>query len=633
MPINRNLNDEATLQKQNFVLDSIKQNRNRILFFLAFVLYALLTVLGTTDRDFFFENGVSFPLLNIKLPLVTFYMVAPLIIIFMHFNVMYLYLRHRKLMQRHNKIEKFYESIPLGVFDIATIEKGFVHNVLERFIFILVYLLPLFTLYIFWCHFNKYQNPLYSWLHWIYIVIDTIMIAYLIKSTRYKHLIFMMIPISLILVPLIQGTINNEQQVIKIFQKYLQYDKYDIREFIEAYYPRLELPGEYLVTYDYNQLKALQSLDKSKPLALLQPPIDLRNRSFKYANFNDAFLVRVNFEGANLYGATMAHAKLQGANLESANLRYASLQFANLQKANMRGTKLQGAYLQHAKLQEAKMKGANLQGADLMHANLQKADLYYAQLKGASLIDTRLQEANLTLAILARTNMRYAKLQKADLDTARLFGAEMLRVQLQGAYMRRAKLVGASLSDANLQGADLCNADLRGADLNFANLQGTNMVGANLRGAVLYDVKLQGAYLGGTKLQGTDMRNAKLQGAQSCKEGYSSFVERIRHYVNKKSDLSCVYHKPMSQSEKLDFQEVLYFFKKYVPKHRIKAAITKINKSTSALPDLKEAEIGSYTMNDAKRWIEEYKSAIDKKNYNPPPPKLPKTAYIMIPVE
>ena len=136
MQTKKEFSDDIFIQKQSFILESIKQNRNRVLFFLAFVLYVLLTVLGTTDRDFFFESGISFPLLNIKLPLIAFYVVVPIIIILIHFNVLYLYQEHQKLLQKHSKIKKFYSSMPLGIFDMPIITKGTIHTLIKIFTYL-----------------------------------------------------------------------------------------------------------------------------------------------------------------------------------------------------------------------------------------------------------------------------------------------------------------------------------------------------------------------------------------------------------------------------------------------------------------------------------------------------------------
>ena len=139
---------------------------------------------------------------------------------------------------------------------------------------------------------------------------------------------------------------------------------------------------------------------------------------------------------------------VSGANLAEWDLRYADMRDVFLAKADLTGANLQGAYLRRANLQ-----GANLREADLKSANLQGA-----------------------------------KLQGANLDRANLREAS-LPVNLQGVDLKSVNLQGAKLTYANLQGADLRRADLRGANLRHADLQEADLGSANLQGANLADAK------------------------------------------------------------------------------------------------------------------------------------------------
>lgn len=336
--------EEIFVQKQSFILDSIKQNRNRILFFLVLVLYALLTVLGTTDRDFFFENGIDFPLLNIKLPLIAFYLVVPIIIILVQFNVLYLYDKHQKLLEKHKKIKNFYSSMPLGIFDMPIIESGTLYRVIKIFIYLVAYIVPLLTLYILWWHFNKYQDSFYSSLHLFFLFADTLLLGFfLFQKARVGRVIAFALFLLLLAAIVVQVAVNNEKQLLLVVQKHLKnVDRY----FVRKYYPHLELSGEQLVRFDYNQLKVLQSLEKKRALALLQPPLHLKNRSFKYADLATTYLIRANLSNTNLQGANLQKAQLQGANLRSAQLQGANLQQAQLQGADLLEAQLQGVYSQ-----------------------------------------------------------------------------------------------------------------------------------------------------------------------------------------------------------------------------------------------------------------------------------------------
>jgi uncharacterized protein YjbI with pentapeptide repeats len=106
-----------------------------------------------------------------------------------------------------------------------------------------------------------------------------------------------------------------------------------------------------------------------------------------------------------------------------------------------------------------------------------------------------------------------ADLSKADLEDAKLQGASLFFTQLQGATLQNAHLQGASLDHAQLQGALLETAQLQGATLFAAQLQGARLVKAQLQGAALDSAQLQGAELGGAQLEGASLYEAQLQAA------------------------------------------------------------------------------------------------------------------------
>jgi hypothetical protein len=138
-----------------------------------------------------------------------------------------------------------------------------------------------------------------------------------------------------------------------------------------------------------------------------------------------------------------------------------------------RGIDLAGRNLRRANLQEARMVGADLgwvqlQGANLVYAQLQDAVLFEAQLQDARLAGAQLQGANLGYAQLQDARLAGAKLQGVNLGGAQLQGADLGAAQLQDAYLGSAQLQGANLDDTKLQGADLGRAQLQGVDFERA---------------------------------------------------------------------------------------------------------------------------------------------------------------------
>ena len=264
------------------------------------------------------------------------------------------------------------------------------------------------------------------------------------------------------------------------------------------YLPKIEAPNFIYQNLDVSTIDLASAYESNTTNAELiksySQPLDLRDRSLRYADLSSSFLPKARLAAADLAEANLGQASLQDADIRGAQLQGASLWQAQLQGASLWQAQLQGASLWQAQLQGASLWQAQLQGASLGGAQLQDADLWQAQLQGTYLWDTRLQGANLVLAQLQGADLREAQLQGADLEEAQLQGADLMGAQLQGADLREAQLQGASLREAQLQGASLREAQLQGADLMGAQLQSADLRITQLQGANLAGAQLHGAW-------------------------------------------------------------------------------------------------------------------------------------------
>ena len=196
------------------------------------------------------------------------------------------------------------------------------------------------------------------------------------------------------------------------------------------------------------------------------------------------------------------------------DLNGAIFDLASMPKVDFEGAELVGSSLFGAQLQGASLKKANLRGAFLDHADLEGASLEGAQLRAASLIGAHLQGVSLNCEDLVHDSgcmqlqgawLEEAQLQAASLEGAHLEGASLQNTQLQGASLVDAHLQGAYLAGARLEGASLDRADLRGAWLSVAQLQAASLEGSQLQGAWLQFAGLQGSSLQRAVLQATDL--------------------------------------------------------------------------------------------------------------------------------
>lgn len=290
---------------------------------------------------------------------------------------------------------------------------------------------------------------------------------------------------------------------------------------------------------------------------------------------------RIHLQGSWLNGAS-----LQSAHLEKAVLIEAQLQGICLYKAH-----LQGADLTEAKLQEANLACAHAQKVSLVQAHMQRADLANAHLQGSILNDARLHGAVLQGARLQETGLNGTYLQGANLSLANLQIASLGGAQMQGAILHMAKLHGAELRDAQMQGVFLRAAQLHEA--NFSSLQGSQHLSETVRKSI-------------------NPEPAKLQGvSSSAVKSIRVSTERIRDRTDKETDLSGVFFS--GGLTKKDVDSLVKGLSERGARNLREILEPHIDRPVSyKLPDDSGAITGSYTEEEAKKWITEYEDAMSE---------------------
>jgi len=462
--------------------------------FITFLLYLAIAFGSVTHRDLFLENSIKLPLLNVDLSLVSFFVVAPLLLLIFHF---YLFLQLLGLASKakdYNTLlvdeappasDRRYLRQRLDVFPILQFlagpsdqRTGFRGYSLRLMAWITLVAAPVLILLQAQVTFLPYHLEWIVWLHRVAVLIDLALIWYFwihlrsdddpIKGASRKAWMYL-------------GGVG--ALCVVIFSACLATFP---GEWVDEHLPELRyVPTTWRPHWskkeDWTSLHALLfegAVDEvsSRPSSVFSNRLVLTNQSVVDPEKLDKILVSHSFRGRDL--------------------RLAALSRADLRKADFTGAQLQGAWLNGAQLQGASLDRARLQGAWLSGAELQGARLNGAQLQGVRLDGARLQGARLN-----GLQLQGAWLSGAELQGARLDGA-----QLQGVRLDGARLQGASLDGARLQGAWLSGAELQGARLDGAQLQGVRLDGARLQGARLVKVLVWRAS-GTLNLSLADFRN------------------------------------------------------------------------------------------------------------------------------
>jgi uncharacterized protein YjbI with pentapeptide repeats len=201
----------------------------------------------------------------------------------------------------------------------------------------------------------------------------------------------------------------------------------------------------------------------------------------------------------------------------------AATQGARLNEMNLHFVRGYRTFLVNAKLWRANLEGAYLSEADVRGANLREATmrdviLDRAQAEGAVLVSVDAARGNFTGSGLHEADLSYSILESAVLSSAKLSGASLYSADMRNAQMLRTDLSRADLRDTKLANAVLSFANLEKTDLSSTKAAGANFSGAQLKGAIFLDADLKNSDLRGvtaaeTILRGADLTGANLSGA------------------------------------------------------------------------------------------------------------------------
>jgi uncharacterized protein YjbI with pentapeptide repeats len=489
--------------------------------FLGLTLYLAIAALATTHRDLLLNNPQTLPILNIKVELLPFYVIAPLLYLVFHFYLlMMLALLARTAAEFDKQLrttlpdeperERYRAQVGNALFLQLLVgmkgERTGVNALLMGLIaLITIVLAPLATLLLMQMMFLPYHHLRITWWHRAIVVADLVLIVVMTYRCFF--------PRGVTKAPLVLGALSRKPRwatgmafciLLAVALASLAYwlsfregrwagepwpsSIGDWGQWMAGEPPRLpEAIPDYAATANGivfglfpDRLKLSDETivgetkleDTKKEIASrggrdfvptligndFVPTIKLDYRDLQAADLSGADLRGVSLDGARMQGADLEAARLEGARLSCHGAADSSV-CAQLQGARLGGARLQGAGLGGAKLQGAALEGAQLQGADLERAQLKGANLSGAQLQGADLKGTQLQ------------------------------GAELALAQLQGALLRDAQLRGAGLEEAQLQGADLSGAHLADSEFNRTFVFRSSIASADLSTAAIESVQ------------------------------------------------------------------------------------------------------------------------------------------------
>jgi uncharacterized protein YjbI with pentapeptide repeats len=471
----------------------------------AFIGYAatlFILTSGTTHEALLRRTPVKLPLFDVDsgIPLLLFYVIAPLLLVLFHLNLLMklqdLRVRVQELIVPLNYVDEDNAQFErnrlrrrLMAFDYATLNAGLVTDRRERVLLRVVtdttvFVVPVLLLLFVQLQFLPYHDWKISWLHRAFVVTDLALIAYIqlwlgknrvpahntdaaVTDRRNSDRIFSVTPHgvamgALFAVPVLVSTIvlafpGEPQDVFWKVASPSPYSPLAGGDIAEKFGVRRSLylsdrtlwaqdPPEDVVqalSEDATIIALHGEEDASPQLArtvqrIRNAALSLRGRNLSHANFENSSLIAVDFS-PNLNTEQMRAFQSMADAAERAGGFADPNNGTDISGASFSGADLRGALLPYARAIAVNFRGANLQSSDLTHGQFQGSDFSTAQI----------QEANFTGARLQGALFRDSQLQAAILTRTQLQGAHLDHAQL-----RETNFTGAAITAEQLLGTD-----------------------------------------------------------------------------------------------------------------------------------------------------------------------------------
>ena len=496
--------------------------RNTWLGFLGIMAYLLITIASTNHEDLLLNNPVTLPVVNVQLPLFSFYFFAPIIFLLLHLGLFIQHTVTAKKLHALNDALNLMTASDLSWFKVH-IRQRLHHYAFAQFIsgpygertgdsttisshkrligiilWASLIVLPCLTFWYFQIGFLPYHDQFITnthrfillanitllWVFWPAISFGKASWLQCMKEApKIRFIVNMGASALLLFISFFVTTIPGEPLDQVFMHSNLTVERGDRRVFkptawlFEGNFDPATLGLD--SPFARNLIVSNKDLvDDDEKWDLNEFSHDLRARDLRYGQFSKT----------DLSYADLAHAELKGANFTGARLNKVSMAFTNIEdtifdKAILNGANLNNSWANfktsfiEAKLIHAKIQCAYWEGVNLHKANLDRADLKGSLLSGVSWG----KSASNRIEGAPNTSFRLADLSPAS--PAECKGGKRENAPRTEENTIYTDLIGANLHDARMQLAKIVYADLRGADLFGAVLYGTDLSGSDVTGS------------------------------------------------------------------------------------------------------------------------------------------------------
>jgi uncharacterized protein YjbI with pentapeptide repeats len=465
--------------------------------YLIFGFYLATTIGNVTSRQLLVAESIRLPVLNIELPIVGFFFLAPILFVILHVYVLIQLVllgrtaaTYNEAVTYHFKIkadqdrlrQRLANTLFAQMFAGSPREReGLLGALLKGVAWVVMIIFPIILLLAFELKFLAFHSHALTWWHRALVALDLLALLLLWSSAANPQR-----DVDWHVALETRSGVTYAVGVLAIACIVLTFPGEFIFGWVGFDTARPERPE----TVSYRDFARRSYCDKKTVLAVMWSPT-LDRFNFEGMSFVDHDRLQKLESNSKQSKASTGERTLD---LSGRDLSCGNFRGVDLRRADLSNSKLIGAIFDNAKLQGAWLDHTDLTGASLAHANLSETDLSEALLHGADL-----DRAQITDALLDATQF-----QGANLFAAAFYGSSIMRTQFQGANLIDARLIGVFLNAVSLEGADLRGARLYAATLKHSQLEAATFDNAGLQAAIFQ----------GSNIEAASFKNARLQGVR-----------------------------------------------------------------------------------------------------------------------
>jgi uncharacterized protein YjbI with pentapeptide repeats len=469
---------------QSAVNDTSSRTAALWLSFLTFMAYLTMTAGAVTHEDLLKQTAIKLPVMNVELPLVGFFCIAPLFFLLFHF---YLFLQLIILVRKvagfdaalqavvetdeeREEYRRRLDTFLIVQFLIGAEEErnGLIAKLLRSVAWITLVLLPILLLLQFQLTFVPYHDPWVTWVHRIAVVID-VRLAWVFwfaiargdGKISFPEIEFVW-----------RGFFERGAFLHNVKDMLL---KIGLSIWSAFRSNQAGFAGSFGVIFASFFIFAFADEPIANVFKIPVPQVGNNETIWERKSLSEVILqARINMVEGRSETWFPNVLVVPGKKLVTDSNVDKDFPSLSLRGRNLSGAILSGSDLRSVDFTGANLSGAILDGAQLAYARFGCAVPYDQQTKLRWPEDkcTWLERTSFAQAQLQGAQLSRARMRDSILIAARLDGADMTAAQLQGVMLSRASLIGVSLSSAKLNDAYLDGTVLIGASLSNANLQG-----------------------------------------------------------------------------------------------------------------------------------------------------------------